>query len=233
MPRGPVHHHDYAFNGTWNVVNPCSPRTITRYEYYCLTTCHGIKRIVVNPNTTTFSFGDMNSQPNSIVRVDMPKCVDLNITSERNKNWVWRWWCNAENSWNKYIGWCLRTGTGAITADAGWFQYCVKLKKAFIQVENASSFTLNANTFATCLSLQDIWFMVSAVPTINSNTTFYGLFSNTVPNCNIANLKIHVPKALYDTWKATAAWAPAANLLVPYEPGECPVFGEENEEYRK
>ena len=233
VPRGPVHHHDYAFNGTWNVVNPCSPRTITRYEYYCLTTCHGIKRIVVNPNTTTFSFGDMNSQPNAIVRIDLPKCVDLNTTSERNKNWIWRWWCNAENSWNKYIGWCVRTGTGAITADAGWFQYCTHLKHAYIEVMNASTFTINSNTFATCLSLQDIWFMVSAVPTINSNTTFYGLFSNTVPNCNISNLKIHVPKALYDTWKATAAWAPAANLLVPYEPGECPVFGEENEEYRK
>lgn len=232
VPRGPVHHHDYAFNNTWNVVNPCSPRTITRYEYFCLTASHGIKRIVVNPLTTTFSFGDMQSAPNSIVRVDMPKCVYLNTPNEGNKNWTWRWWCNAENSWNKYIGWSIRTGTGAITADAGWFQHCIKLKKAFIQVENASSFTLNANTFGTCLSLQDIWFIVSAVPTINSNTTFYGLFTNTAPNCNIANLKIHVPKALYDTWKATAAWAPAANLLVAYEPGERPVFGEENEEYR-
>ena len=234
IPRGTTVVNSYAFNSSAALINPCFPATIYAYNSYWMQTTISLKRVVINPRTTQLKFYDVSNASCALERIDIPKCVDCNITNAQNRDWRWRYWTRAENSWSKYIGWVYNNSSTSYTMDASFFQCCRKMKHIFIEFTQVATLTLNANLFDSCVDLQDIWFKVPVVPTINSNTYFQKLFNQ--DNTGIAwisNIKIHVPKALYDTWKATAAWAPAANLLVPYEPGECPVFGEENEEYRK
>ena len=234
IPRGTTGVNSYAFNSAAALINPCFPATIYAYNNYWMQTTISLKRVVINPRTTQLKFYDVSNASCALERIDIPKCVDCNITNAQNRDWRWRYWTRAENSWSKYIGWVYNNSSTSYTMDASFFQNARKLKHIFIEFTQVTTLTLNASLFDSCVDLQDIWFKVPVVPTINSNTYFQKLFNQ--DNTGIAwisNIKIHVPRALYDTWKATAAWAPAANMLVPFEPGECPVFGEENEEYRK
>lgn len=233
IPRGTSLVNSYAFNSASSLINPCFPATIYAYRDFWMQTTVALKRVVINPRTTQLKFYDVVNSTCALERIDIPKCVDCNITNTQNRDWRWRGWSKAENSWSKYIGWVYNNTSTSYTMDASFFQWCRKMKHIFIEFTNVTTLTLNANLFDSCVDLQDIWFKVPVVPTINGNTYFQVLFNqNNAGFAWISNIKIHVPVALYDEWISSTQWVVAKNMIVPYEPGECPVFGEENEQYR-
>jgi len=233
IPRGTSVVNSYAFDTSSALINPCFPATIYAYKDYWMHNTASLKRVVINPRTTQLKFYDVVNSTCALERIDIPKCVDCNITNAQNRDWRWRGWSRAENSWSKYIGWVYNNTSTSYTMDASFFQWCRKMKHIFIEFTNVTTLTLNANLFDSCVDLQDIWFKVPVVPTINGNTYFQRLFNqDNVGYAWISNVKIHVPVALYDEWISSTQWVVAKNMIAPYEPGECPVFGEENEQYR-
>lgn len=178
--------YSYAFSQCTSLLKVTLPEGLASIGSNAFSSCTALKEIELPASITTIDSNAFSSC-SSLESVEIP----VGVTTIGSY---------AFSSCNSLIE--ISIPEGVTTVSAYLCYNCIALKKVVLP---KGITTIDMYAFENCSALEMLdCSLCESVPTIN-----YTALSNT-----LSTMQIHVPAALYDTWKTTSGWSSYSNRIV-------------------